>query len=132
LTLTDALFNLQSDGTVYFAPGVTVSGATASGQMIDLGQPIFVSIDLTSLAADTVATLYFDLLGFGELGSRVTIDDVRIVTDGAVNTAPVAENDEVEVEEDGSVMFDARANDNDAEGDSLTVVLGTVLRTRWS
>lgn len=85
LNRTDALFNLQPDGKVYFALGVSVSGARRSGDTVALNAPILVEVDLASVAAGTVVTLSFDLLGFGADNSQVVIDDVQIVTEA---TAP--------------------------------------------
>ena len=118
LTLTDALFNLQADGQVFKAESVTTSGDFTVG---GTSTPVVVTIDLTGITAAQGVTLYFDLLGFGATGSRVVVDDVRIITDGAANTAPVATDDEVVVDEDGSVSLDARSNDSDVDGDALTV-----------
>ena len=66
LTLTDALFNLQADGQLFTAAGVTTSGDFESG---GTATPIVITIDLTGVAAQS-ATLYFELLGFGATGSR--------------------------------------------------------------
>ncbi len=76
ITGTDAMINIQPDGKTYVAPSVSLAGLSVSGSAIDLTQTLEFEIDLTSLSADVVATLYFDLLGFGELDSTVTIDNV--------------------------------------------------------
>jgi VCBS repeat-containing protein len=96
LTLTDALFNLQDSGEVFLAPGVTVLrpdgtlAAGASGDVLDLSAgPFFVEIDLDGVTAGGAATLFFDLLGAGALGSQVTIDNVQILlADDGESVAP--------------------------------------------
>ena len=79
LSVTDALLNLQSNGQVFFGPDVHVPGVATSGDLVNLATPLTIQIDLQPLPADTVATLYFDLLSFGPATSQVVIDDVRIV-----------------------------------------------------
>src|SRR5439155_1444930 len=78
---------------------VTISGIATSGTVASYGQARTVSVDLTGLAPDTGATLFFDLLGFGATGSQVVIDDVFILTgsqnpptDITPNSGTVAEN----------------------------------------
>src|SRR5262249_49447755 len=73
LSNTDAFFNLQQDGQVFFGPGVTVSGIPASGQTLSLGSSQTVTLDLSGLQAGTLATLDFDLLGFGWAGSSLSV-----------------------------------------------------------
>ena len=82
LTETDALLNVQADGTTYFGNQVTVAGLSTSGSVGDYSQPHSVVVDLRDVTPDTVATLFFDLLGFGAVNSRVVIDDVFLVTSG--------------------------------------------------
>jgi RHS repeat-associated protein len=73
LTNTDSLFNIQSDGEVFFSPQVAVSGLSASGQVGGLDRPMTVTVDIHSLTPGTQATLYFDLLGFGPTTSSVSL-----------------------------------------------------------
>jgi hypothetical protein len=82
LSGTDAILNIQFDGTTYFGSQVTVPGAAASGDIISYDQPKTVVVDLSGLTENVTATLYFDLLGFGELSSQVTIDNVRLLVEG--------------------------------------------------
>ncbi|MCB1491104.1 MAG: cadherin-like domain-containing protein, partial [Rhodobiaceae bacterium] len=119
---TDALFNLQADGTVTTAPGVTVTGLDANGKAVS-GQAITVTVDLRSVAAGTALKIYLDLLGFGALGSSVTVDDIAFFR--GANHPPVAVDDTVAAVEDTAIVFDARANDTDDEGDPLTVSVVT-------
>src|SRR5262249_32974969 len=60
------------------APGVAVAGLTGSGTVGNYATPQTVTVDLSGVAAGTAVTLYFDLLGFGALGSQVVIDDVQM------------------------------------------------------
>ena len=76
LTNTDSLFNLQSDGQVFFSPDVIVQGATNSGDTLSLNSPITVNIDVSNIATNTAATLYFDLLGFGDEDASIILDNI--------------------------------------------------------
>ena len=76
LDQTDASVNVQAGGTAFFASEVGVPGSAGSGETLDLSQPHTFKVDLSGLNEDVVATLYFDLIGMGELGSHVRIDDV--------------------------------------------------------
>ena len=108
---TDALLNLQADGSVYSASTVHLTPA-ADGSTL-------VRIDLGGLPAGQALRLYFDLLGSGALGSRVVIDDVQFSS----GVAPVAEPDSVTTAEDTPVTFDPRSNDSSPSGRPLTVEL---------
>ncbi len=94
---TDAALNIQSDGTLHTASRVSTSGDLHHGAMT-------VTIDLTGVEAGTVVRLYFDLLGFGALGSAVTVDDVQFTDAGPVNTAPVASDVTTLALEDGPAV----------------------------
>ncbi len=76
LSNTDAFLNIQQTGEVYYAPQVTVPGATASGAVASLSYPELVTVDLSSVAANTEATLYFNLIGFSPASSVVRVTDV--------------------------------------------------------
>ncbi|MEL6565489.1 MAG: tandem-95 repeat protein, partial [Pseudomonadota bacterium] len=54
-----------------------------------------------------------------------TAATVTISVTGASNTDPVAGDDAVTTNEDTSVTIDLLANDSDADGDALSVILGT-------
>ena len=95
----DALFNLQADGTVYFADGVRVGGANRSGRTVDFSQPIDVIINLPVDTARETATLMFDLVGFGEDASQVEVSKILLeATNGWQN--PI---DRFDVDDKGSV-----------------------------
>ena len=76
LANTDATINIQRDGTTYLAPTASSTALPASGSQLDLSETHVFRIDLSGLTDDTVATLYFDLLGFGEFDSSIQIDEV--------------------------------------------------------
>jgi hypothetical protein len=87
LTSTDAFLNIQQTGQVYYAPQVTVPGAGASGTVASLNYPVNVSVDVSSVPANTQATLFFDLIGFSPATGSVEISDV---TPGAATNTPTA------------------------------------------
>jgi PKD repeat protein len=89
LTHTDALFNLQGDGRVFFAGGVTVSGVAESGGRLGPDGPVTVQVDLAGVPAATALTVFFDLLGFGAANSSVTIDGVGLTGEPPVVDAGV-------------------------------------------
>ncbi|MEI9924472.1 MAG: VCBS domain-containing protein [Bradyrhizobium sp.] len=74
LSNTDSFLNIQSNGQIFFGPGVTVSGHAASGDAGSLSSPITVTEDLSGVAVGTTLTLYFDLIGFGSPDSSVTVN----------------------------------------------------------
>jgi hypothetical protein len=80
LAQTDALLNLQANGTVRFARGLTVNGVAASGDALPASGPITVTVDLRGLTGGQAARLVFDLIGFGPADSSITIDDVEVLT----------------------------------------------------
>ena len=83
-----------------------------------------VEIDVTGVLPGTLATLWFDLLGFGAMDAQVIIDDVVLASVVAIH--PVATDDAVSTLEDESAVIDVLDNDADADGriDSTTVVIG--------
>ncbi len=80
LANTDSLLNLQHDTSVYFANSVRLPNVGLSGVDKLPAVPTIVTVDLSSVPAGTAATLYFDLLGFGDAESSVTIDNVRLIS----------------------------------------------------
>ncbi|MFM7470386.1 MAG: Ig-like domain-containing protein, partial [Nodosilinea sp.] len=115
LSQTDALFNLQHDGKVYFAPQVNVPGISTSGAALPTNAPLTVRIDLSSVAPGTAATLYLDLLGFGQRNSTVTVDDVLLFLDGD-NLPPIAQPDQATTSQSTPITLDVLANDTDPDG----------------
>jgi hypothetical protein len=114
---SDAILNIQQDGTRRTASGVTVT-ETAGG--------LVVTVDFSGLAARPAAVmLAFDLLGLGLIDSEARIDAVALTGLGA-NEAPVARSDTLRVAEDGSIAFGPLDNDTDANDDPLTVRLVTL------
>ncbi len=78
LSNTDAFLNIQQSGEVYYAPQVTVPGAGASGSVTTLTFPEQISVDVSSVPANTQATLYFDLIGFAPATSSVRITAITV------------------------------------------------------
>ena len=113
LTATDSLLNIQNDGTAYFSDKVRIGGA-ASGEIIELNKSHTVTVDISHLAAGTEATLYFDLLGFGEVDSRVVIDDVLLSDQNLI--PPVAVGDTATTTQGQPVIIDILNNDRDDDG----------------
>ena len=113
LSNTDSLLNIQNDGTAYFSDKVRIGGAS-SGEIIGLDRPRTVTVDISDLTPGTEATLYFDLLGFGDADSRVVIDDVRLSDQFLL--PPVANDDIATVTQGNTVAIDILANDTDDDG----------------
>ncbi|MEC4890007.1 MAG: Ig-like domain-containing protein [Nitrospira sp.] len=87
-----------------------------------------VNIDLTGIMAGAGARLSFDLLGFGDRTSTVTIDNV-LLTDGTPTVAPVAVNDSYSVAE-GSTRLVSLASgllQNDSDPDTAPTGLSAAL-----
>ncbi|MFA7602961.1 MAG: Ig-like domain-containing protein, partial [Novosphingobium sp.] len=114
LDLSDAFLNLQADGTLYLAPGVTVTGTPGEGAAL-------VTVSLSGVARGNGAWLSFDLIGMGALDSRVVIDNVGFTT--VPNEVPVARDDIVAGDEDTPILIDMLANDSDPDGDPLSVAI---------
>ena len=69
MTRTDAFLNLQGDGTQNAADCVTcIYNADGSRTY---------RVDLTGVAKNIAVNLSFDLLGFGQNNSHVTLRDIR-------------------------------------------------------
>ncbi len=102
LTRTDALLNFQADGTERIAPQVT--------RTLNAGGSRTYMVDLAGIAPGTVASLSFDLIGFGRnaaatsshitvrdltigLGVPQTFDDTAITTEDAPVSIAVLTND---------------------------------------
>lgn len=81
LSHTDALLNIQADGTVFLADGVTITGDVSSDSFD-------VTISLAVAQAGDPVALFFDLIRFGDAESTVTIDGVTI--NAAATTDPEA------------------------------------------
>ncbi|MFI5453883.1 MAG: Ig-like domain-containing protein [Isosphaerales bacterium] len=88
LANTDSFLNIQQTGEVFYAPQVTVPGAGASGSVATLQYPEIVTVDLSSVPANTQATLYFDLIGFSPASSSVRVTSVS--TPQGPTTPPVS------------------------------------------
>lgn len=123
---TDSLLNIQADGTIFTAPGVSITPLTSSPSP----RAWLVDIDLTGLPAGTAARLSFDLLGFGDRTSTVVIDNV-LLTDGTPTAAPVAVNDSYTIEEGASRLVPLASGlfANDPDADTPNVDLSAALIT---
>jgi VCBS repeat-containing protein len=92
LTRSDAFLNLQADGTQNAANCVTcINNADGSRTY---------RVDLAGIPAGTAVNLSFDLIGFGQSGSHVTVSDVRI------SGLPQLHDDAATILEDGTLAFD--------------------------
>ena len=70
MTQSDALLNIQADGTQHRASNVT-STLNADGSTTW-------RVDLSNVPQNTVANLSFDLIGFGNSQSRATVSNVLL------------------------------------------------------
>jgi hypothetical protein len=77
LSDSDAILNIQPDGTVFFAPQVSIEGVS-NGSKLDLSQSIDVAIDLSNMEEGVAATLLFDLIGLGDDNSQFQVSDVEL------------------------------------------------------
>ena len=68
-------------------------------------------IDLAGIAVGTAVNLSFDLIGFGQASSHVTVRDVRV---GDVSSLPVLHNDAATLNEDSSLAFNSFAQADNA------------------
>ena len=76
LSRTDALLNIQPQAHVFYGAETNVPGVAGSGDIGSSNLPWTVQVDLRGVEPGTEATLFFDLLGFGDLGSRIVVDNV--------------------------------------------------------
>ena len=91
-TRTDAFLNLQADGTQNMANCVTcINNADGSRTY---------RVDLAGVPAGVAANLSFDLIGFGQNGSHVTVSDVRL------SGLPQLHDEAATLLEDGTLAFD--------------------------
>ena len=92
LTRTDSFLNLQGDGSEHAATSVTrIDNADGSRTY---------RVDLTGVAKNTAVNLSFDLLGFGQDNSHVTLSDIR------VSGLPQLHDDAATLAEDNLLTFD--------------------------
>jgi hypothetical protein len=91
LTSTDSFLNIQHDGKAYFSSQVTVPNTAIHDSILSLHSPTTYTVDISNIAPGTLATLYFDLLGFGEPDSQVILDNIVILSEEQF--APITNND---------------------------------------
>jgi hypothetical protein len=116
LTHSDALLNIQTDGTERTASNVH-KVANADGTVtyyIDLQQGIGGPGDIL---AGTPVLVSFDLIGFGGEHSTVSLRDIHLIRD------PVALDDQFTTEEDTTLILAPLSNDLIGGGSSDTHVL---------
>ncbi|WP_416212597.1 Calx-beta domain-containing protein [Nostoc sp. ChiQUE01b] len=113
LTQTDSLLNLQQSGNAYFSDKVKIAGANTSGDKIALNTPRTVKIDISNIAPGTLATLYFDLLGFGAKDGKVIVDNVMLLDKDLIS--PIAIADTATTDQAKPVLINILANDSDAD-----------------
>ena len=107
LTQTDAFLNLQHTGQTYLGSKVTVfDGNTPNARIV--------CVDLRDIAPQTLATLPFDLLGFGLKDGSVTIDDVMLIVGD--QSAPITTADAATTTQAASVVINLLNNDRDPDG----------------
>ena len=85
LTRTDALLNLQTDGTERLAPGVS--------KVVNPDGSATYTVALPETLAGTPVLLSFDLLGFGAAQSSITLRDIRLNDGSGPSFAPIARDD---------------------------------------
>ncbi len=125
LTSTDAFLNIQHDGKAYISNKVILPATVAANTALSLHSPRTFRVDLSGIKAGTLATLYFDLLGFGKRDAKVTIDNVQLLNDLPI--PPVANNDTATTDQTKPTIINVLANDTDANStiDPLTLTIGT-------
>ncbi len=117
LTKSDAILNLQADGTEYAGAAVTV--------ICNLDGSRTVLINLAGIAAGTILNLSFDLIGFGRgasaESSRVTIRDLHIGLPPDIRFE--ARDDEFRIPAGTTTVLDILANDEGARQKGVVPVL---------
>jgi YD repeat-containing protein len=90
LSLSDAVLNIQSDGTAYFGPEVTSTGLNQSGGIITSGTPFTITIALNPLSAGQQFQLAFDLITFDGAAGSVSLTNVTFNSTQAPTLVPPA------------------------------------------
>ncbi|MEM8778140.1 MAG: Ig-like domain-containing protein [Cyanobacteria bacterium P01_G01_bin.49] len=106
LSFTDAFLNLQNTGKTYLGDDVQLPHATGNS-------PRTFFIDISHLTPGTEATLFFDLLGFGDHDSQVLIDDVMISTESVIPPATI--NDPITLSQGQSTIIPIFPDNSDLE-----------------
>jgi hypothetical protein len=105
LTFSDALLNVQSDGQMYLSSDIIPTGYGS------LHSPMTFTVDISHITPGTEATLYFDLLGFGDRDASVIFDNIRLLSDLQTNTSPIAQDDAFSTNQNTSIAINPLAND---------------------
>jgi len=112
LTRTDALLNIQADGTERLAQSVR--------KVVNNDDSATYTIDLPQSLSGKAVLLSFDLLGFAAAESSVTLRDIRLQGEGA-SYAPIANNDTFTGDEDASITGNLLTNDS-TDGTPITQI----------
>lgn len=106
-----ACFSYYQDGTVHYGSSVAVPGASGSGDVWQPQFPVTIVLDVTTLTNDVTATLSFDLAGFGQFASSVTVARIRME-----GIEPLAAADTVSTAEDNATVISILTNDTAMAG----------------
>ncbi len=128
VTNEDAPVSLDVLGNDIDPDGDPLSVTEIAGTPVAAGDTVDVGAAQVTLETDGRLTVTPDANVSGEVSFTYTVSDGAITDDGSVtvavapvNDAPVAGDDTLAVNEDGSASVDVLANDSDAEGANLIV-----------
>jgi len=116
---TDAALNLQPDGRLRLAPGVTAGPVTID----DAGRATrLITVDLAAIGDPARLALSLDLVGFGEQLSSVQFTELKFDVPSTLNNTPpvLTDGTTLTLTEDTSTLVDLRGLVSDAEGGPLT------------
>jgi hypothetical protein len=107
LSNTDGLLNIQADGTIKSASSVykSVNADGTTTYVIDLQSALS-----SGAVTGTPAALSFDLIGFGNSQSQVSIRDIKLLQ------TPLALNENVTTKEDAAININPLAANPIASG----------------
>ena len=123
LTPTDAIVNIQSDGSHFTTSHGALFGEQQNGGILGQGVPRTYQIDISHVPAGTLAQMSVRLLGYGALESYAVLDDVALISDPL--QAPTAVSDQFFVVEDTATALNVLTNDgsDDTRFDPTTLTL---------
>ena len=113
LSQTDAFLNLQHTGKTYLSDKVTIASIATHTRLVTVG--------LSTVTANTLATLSFDLLGFGTREGSVTIDNVRLLN----RLPPIAQADSATTTQSKAIALNLLSNDSLTHGNLQLVTTPT-------
>ncbi len=109
LTGTDAFLNVQASGAYFASPLVTIMNLGQNGGILGDTVPRLVELNISGVTANTLAVLSFDLVGFGPVGSSVSISDIEVKSNAPQN--PIAVDDSATTGENTPVTIPVLQND---------------------